>query len=95
MEFSRQEHWSGLPFPSSEDIPDPGIESGTPALQDDSGSDGTVCPSAGDPGSIPGLGRSPGEGKGYPLQCSCLGNTTDRGALWAIVHGVIKGLDTT
>ena len=35
---------------------------------------------AGDPGSIPGLGRSPGEGNGNPLQYSCLGNLTDRGA---------------
>ena len=32
MEFSRQEHWSGLPFPSPGDIPDPGIEPGSPAL---------------------------------------------------------------
>ena len=32
MEFSRKEHWSGLPFPSPGDIPDPGIESGSPAL---------------------------------------------------------------
>ena len=34
--FSRQEYWSGLPFPSPEDLPDPGIESGSPALQADS-----------------------------------------------------------
>ena len=33
MEFSRQEHWSGLPFPSSGDLPNPGIEPGSPALQ--------------------------------------------------------------
>ena len=32
MEFSRQEHWSGLPFPSPGDLPDPGIEPGSPAL---------------------------------------------------------------
>ena len=44
---------------------------------------------AGDPGSIPGLGRSPGEWKGYPLQFSCLENLMDRGAWWAIVHGSI------
>ena len=44
----------------------------------------------GDPCSIPGSGRSPGEGNGYPLQCSCLENSTDRGAWWAIVHGVAK-----
>ena len=36
MGFSRQEYWSGLPFPSSEDLPDPGIEPGSPALQADS-----------------------------------------------------------
>ena len=41
-------------------------------------------------GSIPGSGRSPGEGNGNPLQCSCLGNTRDRGAWWAIVHGIAK-----
>ena len=36
----------------------------------------------GDPGSIPGLGRSPGEGSGTPLQYSCLENPMDRGAWW-------------
>ena len=46
--------------------------------------------SAGDPGSIPRSGRSPGEGNGYPLQYSCLENPMDRGALWATVHGVTK-----
>ena len=45
---------------------------------------------AGDPGSIPGSGSSPGEGDGYPLQYSCLENSTDRGAWWATVHGVAK-----
>ena len=49
---------------------------------------------AGDPGSIPGLGRSPGEGNGYPLQFSCQGNPMDTGAWWATVHGVMKR-DTT
>ena len=43
-----------------------------------------------DAGSIPGSGRSPGKGNGNPLQCSCLGNPMDRGASWAIVHGVAK-----
>ena len=43
-----------------------------------------------DLGSIPGSGRSPGGGNGNPLQCSCLENPMDRGALWAIVHGVAK-----
>ena len=44
----------------------------------------------GDLGSMPGLGRSPGEGNGNPLQYYCQENSTDRGALRAIVHGVIK-----
>ena len=44
----------------------------------------------GDPGSIPGSGRFPGEGNGNPLQYSCLENTMDRGAWWATVHGVTK-----
>ena len=47
---------------------------------------------AGDPGSIPGLGRSRGEGRGYPLHCSCLENPLDRGAWWATVHGVSSPL---
>ena len=45
---------------------------------------------AGDPGLIPGLGRSPGEGNSNPLQYSCLQNFMDRGARWAAVHGVAK-----
>ena len=45
---------------------------------------------AGDPSSIPGSGRSPGEGNGYPLQDSCLENSMDRGAWWATLHGVAK-----
>jgi len=43
-----------------------------------------------DVGSIPGSGRSLGGGHGNPLQYSCLGNPKDRGAWWAIVHGVTK-----
>ena len=42
---------------------------------------------AGDPGSIPGSGRSPGGGHGNPLLYSCLENSMDRGAWWATVHG--------
>ena len=55
------------------------------------GSDGkaSAC-SMGDLGSTPGLGRSPGEGNGNPLQYSCLENSMDWGAWWAIVHGVAK-----
>ena len=45
---------------------------------------------SGDLGSIPGLGRSPGEGNGNPLQYSCLENPVDRGAWQATVHGVAK-----
>ena len=55
------------------------------------GSDGkaSVC-NAGDLGSIPGLGRSPGEGNGTPLQYSCWEDPMDGGAWWATVHGVAK-----
>ena len=87
MGFSRQEYWSGLPFPSPGDLPDPGIEPRSPALQADvlwdfpGGSDGKASAyNAGDLDSIPGLGTSPGEGNGSPLQYSCLENTVDGGA---------------
>ena len=49
----------------------------------------------GDTGSIPGLGRSLGEGNGKPLQYSCMGNPMHRGAWQATVHRVAKELDTT
>ena len=45
---------------------------------------------AGDQGSIPGLGRSPGEGHGYPLPYSCIENSLDRGAWWTKIRGVEK-----
>ena len=45
---------------------------------------------AGDPGSVPGLGSSPGEGNAYPLQYFCLENPMERRAWQAIVHGVAK-----
>jgi len=56
-----------------------------------SGSDGkeSAC-NAGDLSLIPGLGRSPGEGNGNPLQYPCLENLMDRGVCWAAVHGVTK-----
>ena len=56
-----------------------------------SGSEGkaSAC-DAEDPGSIPGLGRSPGEGNGNPLQYSCLENSMDRVAYRATIHGVTK-----
>ena len=50
---------------------------------------------AGDSASIPGSGRSPGEGNGNPLQCSCLENVLDKGAWRAIVQGVAEELDMT
>ena len=59
------------------ELPDPGI---TPRS----------AYSAGDLGSIPGLGRSPGEGNGTPLQYSCLETPMDGGAWWAAVHGVAQ-----
>ena len=60
------------------------------------GSDGkqSTC-SAGDPGSIPGSWRSPGEGNGYPLQHSCLENSMDRGARQATILGITKGSNMT
>ena len=59
---------------------------GFPGTSDSKGS----AHNAGDQGSIPGLGRSPGEGNGNPLQCSCLENSMDGGAWWATVHGITK-----
>ena len=60
------------------------------------GSDGKVSAcNARDPGLIPGLGRSSGEGNGNPLQYSCLENPRDRGAWQATVHGVSEESDTT
>ena len=60
------------------------------------GSDGkeSAC-NAGDLGLIPGLGRSPGEGNGNPLQYSCLGNSMDREDGWALVHWEHKESDIT
>ena len=60
------------------------------------GSDGkeSSC-NSGDQGSIPGLGRLPGEGNGNPLQYSCLEDSMFRGAWRATVHGVAKESDTT
>ena len=62
---------------------------GTQHFPGDSDGKASAC-NTGDPGSIPGLGRSPGEGKGNPLQYSCLENPRDRGAWQATVHGVAK-----
>ena len=55
------------------------------------GSDGKESArNAGDPGLIPGAGRFPGEGNGYPLQYSCMKNYMDKGVWWATVHGITK-----
>ena len=64
------------------------IYSGSPWLRGEAGKE-FAC-NAGDAGSIPGSGRSPGEGNGNPLQYSCLENPMDRGAWQATVHGVTK-----
>ena len=60
------------------------------------GSDGkeSTC-NLGDPGLIPGLGRSPGGGNGDPLQYSCLEKLMDRGSWWATAHQVTKEMDMT
>ena len=50
----------------------------------------SAAEAAGDRGSIPASGRSPGGGHDIPLQYSCLDNLMDRGAWWAAVHGVAK-----
>ena len=50
---------------------------------------------AGDLGSIPGSGRSPGEVNDNPLQYSCLENSMDRGTWWDTAHGIAKESDTT
>ena len=63
---------------------------GFPGGSDDKES---VC-NAGDPGSVPGSGRSSGKGNGYPLQYSYLKNTMDRGSWLAIVNGLTE-LDMT
>ena len=104
--FSRQEYWSGLPCVSPADLPDPGMEPRSPALQAESlqskppgkpifianlSSNGKESAcNAGDLGSITGSGRSAGEGNGQPLQYSFLENSMDREAWLATVHGVTK-----
>ena len=54
----------------------------------------SIC-NVGDPGSIPGIGSSPREGNGNPLQYSCLANPMDRRVWQATIHGVTKESDTT
>ena len=71
--------------------PPPNLHDGAASKGFPRGLDGkeSAC-NAGDLGSIPGLGRSPGEGNGYPFQYSYLENLMDRGAWQATVHGVKK-----
>ena len=64
----------------------------SPGKPGDSDGKDSAC-NLGDPGSIPGSGRSLGEGNGNPLQYSCLDNSMDRGSGQATVHG-IEELDT-
>ena len=92
--ISQARYLSGLPFPSPGDFSDPEIELESPAL---AGGFFTTwppgknwLPNAGDVSLIPGMGRSPGEGNGNPLQYSCHNNPMDRGAWQATVHGVAK-----
>ena len=74
-----------------EDPPEKGKATHSSNICFPGGSDGkeSTC-NAGDLGSVPGLGRSPGEGHGNPLQYSCLENPMDRGACRAAVHRVKK-----
>ena len=90
IEFSRQEYWSGLPFPSPGELPNPGIKPGSPTLRAD------TLPSEPQPACnsdlclITGWGRSPGGGNGYPLQYSRMQNPMERGVWQATVYGVTK-----
>ena len=63
------------------------------AFPGDSDGKESAC-SAGDQGSVPGLGRSPGGGNDNPLQHPCLENPMDRGAWWATVPGVAESVRT-
>ena len=89
MGFSRQEYWSGLPFPSPGDLPDPGIEPRSPALEAEA-----LCRRHKRYRFDPGVGNIPWQGNGNPLQYSWLENAMDRGAWWASAHGVAKSQDS-
>ena len=91
MEFSRQEHCSGLPFLPSGDLPNPGIKPRSPALQADSVAQMVKRLSAVQETQVRSLGRKdPGEGNGSSFHYSCLENSVDRGAWLATVHGLAK-----
>ena len=85
MGFPRQEYWSGLSFPSPGDL-----TSKLKGAFPDGSAVRNPSANAEDAGSIPGSGRSSGEGNGNPLQYSCLGNPMHRGAWWATIHGLQK-----
>ena len=74
-------------FILNNDQPDPSPVYGTTKAKPRSSVSKESACSAGDPGSIPGLGRSPGEGNDNPLQYSCLENAMDRGVWWASLWG--------
>ena len=82
MGFSKQEYWSGVPLPSPENSIAVLKKIKYRITMDfPGGSDGKASAyNVEDPGSIPVLGRSPGEGNGNPLQYSCLENPMDGGA---------------
>ena len=106
MGFSRQEYWSGLPLPSpprnieKDKRNRSQVEDQETYFETDYILHARIFPggsvvknlpaNARDTGSIPGLGRSLGEGNGNPLQCSCLENPRDGGAWWAAIYGVAR-----
>ena len=75
-----------MPIPNSHSLM---ITLGLKGFPCGSGSKESAC-SAGDLDLIPGLGRSPGKGNGYPRQHFCLENSVDRGAWWATARGVAE-----
>ena len=87
MGFSRQEYWSGVPLPA--EVGGTQMKRNFVYLSGGSDTEESTC-NAGDMGSVPGSGRSPGGGNGNPLQCSCLENPRDGGAWWAAVYGVAQ-----
>ena len=89
MGFPRQEYWSGVPFPVLEDPAHLGIKPSSPASLTLADTFFTTEP-PGKPISNKYYRELVGEGKGTPLQYSCLGNPMDRGAWWGAVHGVAK-----
>ena len=82
MGFSRQEYWSGLPFPSPGDLPNLGIEPGSPSLE----ADALTSEPPGKPLYSIHTALLSGEGNGTPLQYSWLENPMDGGAWKAAVH---------